>query len=306
MSSAQVVTASKIRRLLLPGLSSIQLNYAYYENEYKLIYKLIPSIKAVEVDQEMETLNAAGIVYEGGSMPAGTMGQAFTTETEIDTWGVYFTITANAIADNLYPEQFPKGVASAHENLRILDEYNAMALFDNAFSNANPQFTLGDGQAMCSFTHPLAQGVNSNMINPAQLNESSTEDLVNVIQSELSYSGLPVKIIPKKYLVGINNQFNVQILTGSQFRPFDTTNSVNPLTYGRYMDGGFIVSHYMAIKSNWFILTDFKDGLVKYEREPLQTTLSVDQANRNIGIYTMFRNAYRCLNYRSVGGSQGY
>ena len=304
--ASSVTTSAQWAQLLLPGASSITSYYPYYQNEWKSIFKIMPSIKAAEVDIEMGTVNGAGYFNEGSQMPMTSVGdQAFVTNTRIQNWGVGFTVTSIAIDDNLYQDEFPKGVVGIRENLNILSEYNGIALFDNAFSGANPQYVLGDGQPMCSFSHPISNGTVSNMINPAELNETSLEDLVALSQQFYDFSGLPRKIEAKRCLVGIQNQFIATALFGSTYRPENTTNAVNPITYGQYLSDGWVLSHYMANQGNWFILTDFEDGLVNYQRKTLQITLSVDQANQNIGVYGSERYAFRCINFRSVLGSQG-
>lgn len=301
-----VITAANIANMLVPGIKSITSNYPYYFNEWKMIYTILPSVKSAEVDIEVSTLSGASQFAEGASMPMGSMKQAFITNTKMKNFGIGFMITAIAIEDNLYPDQFPKGMLGIKENLNILSEYQGIALFDNAFSTANPEYVLGDGQSMCSFNHPIANGVVSNTIQPAELNETSAEDLIKTIQYFKDYSGLPRKILPKTYLVGIQNQFTVQILTGSTYKPFDATNGINPLSYGEYLQGGFILSHYMANPTNWFLLTSFKEGLVHYLRKSLEITMNTDQSNRNIGVYGNERYAPRCTNFRSVAGVQAF
>jgi hypothetical protein len=303
--AATVITSGNITQLLMPGVNSITSNYPYYFNEWKMIFTIVPTLKNAEIDVEVSTLNGAAEYEESGSMPKGTMKQAYVTTTPIKQFGISFTISQIALEDNLYPDEFPKGVVGCKENLRILSEYKGIALFDNAFAPTTADFILGDGQPMCSFNHPLASGVNSNRLNPADLNETSAQDAIKVAQYMLDYSGLPRKIVPKSYLVGIENQYNVQILTGSAYRSFDSTNAINPLTYGEYLQGGYILSHYMQNPDNWFLLTSFTDGLVWYQRKSLEVRMSTDQATQNIGVYSSERYAPRCINYRSVVGVPG-
>jgi len=304
--SVTLVTAANLPNLLVPGARGIMMNYPYYFNEWKMMFTILPSIKNTEVDIETAPLSGAAQFAEGANMPLGSMSQAFVTNSQMFQYGIGFVITAIAIEDNLYPDQFPKGMVGIKENLNILSEYQGIALFDNAFSTENAEFVLGDGQSMCSFTHPISQGTVSNTLNPSQLNETSAEDLIKVIQYFRDYAGLPRKIIPKTYLVGIENQFTVEILTGSTYKPYDTTNSVNPLVYGEYLQGGFILSHYMANPTNWFLLTSYREGLVHYLRKPLEITMNTDQSNRNLGVYGSERYRNRCINFRSVAGVQAF
>ncbi len=301
-----LITAANLPNLLIPGVRGIMNDYLYYSNEWKQIFTILPSIKNVEVDVEMQTINAASQFSDGADIPLGTMKQMFVTNSQIYNFGVGFAITAIAIEDNLYPDQFPKGIVGIKENLKILSEYQGIALFDNAFVASDPQYVLGDGKPMCSFTHPISGGVVSNTLTPTQLNETSAEDLVIVIQSFKDAAGLLRKFEAKEYLVGLENQFTAEILTGSGYRPFDTTNAINPLTYGEYMSGGFLLNHYMANPLNYFMLTNYKEGLVHYLRKSIEVQMTTDQANRNLNVYGNERYRNRCINFRSVAGVQGF
>lgn len=305
-ANSQLITAANLPSLLIPGVRGIMNDYPYYQNEFKQIYTILPSIKNTEVDIETVPLNAAGRFAEGADIPLGSMKQLFTTYSKMFSYGVGFVITAIAIEDGLYPEQFPKGMLGIKENININDEYEGIALFDNAFTSANPEFTLGDGQPMCSAVHPTTGGTVSNTLTPTQLQETSAQDLIKTIQYFKDSAYLPRKVIPRTYLVGIENQFTAEILTGSPYSPFDTTNAVNPLTYGEYVQGGFILSHYMANPDNFFIMTNYREGIVYYLRKSLEIQLTTDQANRNLAVYGNKRSRFRCINFRCVAGVQGY
>ena len=301
-----IITAANLPNYLIPGLRSSTISYLYYQNEYKQIFTILPSIKNTEVDIESVPLNAAGQFSEGGDIPLGSMSQYLTTYSQMFQYGVGFVITAIAIEDNLYPDQFPKGMLGIKENLSILAEQQGIAIFDNGFSNTDAEYTLADGEAFFSTSHPIVGGTVSNTLTPSQLNETSAEDLIKVIQYFKDSAGLQRKFEARKYLVGIENQFQAEILTGSAYRPFDTTNAVNPLTYGEYMQGGFLLNHYMTNPSNWFMLTNFREGLVQYLRKSLEIQMTTDQANRNLAIYGNERYRFNVINFRSAAGVQSF
>lgn len=304
--STTLITAANLPNLLIPGVRGIMSDYLTYQNQWKQLYTTIASIKNSEYDVEMVPLNAASEFADGSEIPLGTMSQAFVTESDIMNFGVGFSITAIAIEDNLYPEQFPKGIVGIKENLKILSEYQGISLFDNAFSNVDPLYTLGDGQSMCSKSHPIQGGTVSNTLDPVQLNETSAQDLVMTIQSFKDSAGLLRKFEAKTYLVGIENQWAAQILSGSNYSPSNTTNAINPLTYGEYMSGGFLVNNYMTNPRNYFIMTNYKEGLVHYLRKSIEIQMTTDQSNRNLSVYGNERYRNRCINFRCVAGVQGF
>jgi len=305
--NSTLITAANLPNYLIPGVRGIMGYYEQYPTEWKQFFTILASIKNAEVDLENTTLNAAARFGEGEDIPLGMMKELFKTISQIYQYGVGFTITAIAIEDNLYPDQFPKGMLGIRENLQIQSEFEAIALFDNAFSTANPEYVLGSGSSMCSTTQPLANGQTfSNQIQTSQLNETSAQQMVITTNYFKDASGLPRRFIAQKYLVGIDNQFAVDILAGSSYAPSNTTNSINPLNYSNYYPGGFIISHYMTNTFNFFALTNYKEGLVHYRRKSLEIQMTTDQANRNLAVYGNLRYRNRCLNARAVVGCQSF
>lgn len=304
--STTLITAANLPNLLIPGVRGIMADYLFYQNQWKQLYTILPSVKNAEYDIETVPLNAASQFSDGSDIPLGTMSQIFTTTSDIFNYGVGFTITAIAIEDNLYPDQFPKGIVGIKENLKILSEYQGIALFDNAFSTANPQYVLGDSQSMCSKVHPIQGGVVSNTLDSTQMNETSVQDMIMGIQSFKDSAGMLRKFEAKTLLVGLENQWAAQILTGSTYAPNDTTNAVNTLTYGEYMSGGFLLNNYMANPGNYFMMTNYKEGLVHYLRKSIEIQMTTDQANRNLSVYGNERYRNRCINFRCVFGVQGF
>lgn len=303
----QLITAANLPNLLIPGVRGIVGDYEFYNNEYKHYFKILSSVKNEEVDIEKTVLNAAAQFGEGQDIPTGMIRQLFTTYSKIFQYGTGFGITAIAIEDNLYPDQFPKGMLGIKEDLSILTEFEAIAIFDNGFSASNPDFVLGDGQPYFSANHPLGNNqVVSNTITPSQLQQKSAQALVVVVNYFKNASGQPRKFMAERYLVGIDNQFAVSILTGSAYDPQTGNNAVNPLTHGNYYPGGYMISHYMANPFNFFALTNERDGLVQYLRKSLEIQMTTDQANRNLFVYGNLRFRFRVLNFRSGAGCQSY
>ncbi len=303
--AAQLITLGQIQSLSKPGLDSIQTLYKNYPTEWKRYMTIRDSFKATEVSTEMSMLNAGTRMSEGEDIPLGTMAEKFVTYAQNFQYGVGFSITKISIADNLYKDYFPKGIDAITYNLNIVSENEAIALFDNAFSATDPQFILADGQPMCSASHPTNNGTYSNLITPSELNETSAEDMIIAAQQLTDASGQRIMITAERYLVGIPNQFIVHILSGSNFEPGTANNAVNPLTYGDYLEGKFIVSHFMSSQYNFFHLTDYNKGLVHYMRQPLEVEMSTDQSNQNLGVYGNERYRNICNNGRSVIGCQG-
>jgi hypothetical protein len=284
-------------------------NYDLYMNEWKQLFTVVQSNKNVETYIEVEALNGAAKFSDGAQIPLASMRQAFVTYGENYNYGVGFIITANALEDNLYPDQFPKGMLGIRENLQTFQEYQAIAIFDNAFikpDGANPDYVLGDGKSLCSTEHPIANGKVSNQLSAAQLSLTSYQDLIISIQQFLDYSGQPRKILPTHLLVGIPNQFYAAVVTGSQYDPTTANNAVNPLVHDNYIHGKYVLSHFMSNPYNYFLMTDYKDGLVMQRKKSLEIQMTTDQSNRNLSTYGNERYRFLASNFRAVAGAQSF
>lgn len=306
MSNA-ITSLNDISNLLLPGAMAIINNYDLYQNEWKQLYTVVQSNKNIETYIEVQALNGAAKFSDGAQIPLASMRQAYVTYGENYNYGVGFIITANALEDNLYPDQFPKGMMGIRENLQTFQEYQAIAIFDNAFStNGNPDYTLGDGKPLCANDHPISTGTVSNKAQNAQLSLTSYQDLIISIQQFKDYSGQPRKILPTHLLIGIPNQFYAAVVTGSQYDPTTANNAINPLTHGNYVNGKYVLSHFMSNPYNYFLLTDYKDGIVMQRKKSLEIQMTTDQSNRNLSVYGNERYRFIVPNFRCVAGAQSF
>lgn len=305
-----ITSLNDISNLLLPGAMGIINNYDLYMNEWKQIFTVVQSNKNVESYIEVQAINGASRFADGSQISLASMRQAFVTYGENYNYGVGFIITANALEDNLYPDQFPKGMLGIRENLQTFQEYQAIAIFDNAFvSNNNPDYILGDGKTLVDTAHPISNGVVSNKLQAAQLSLTSYQELIKLVQRFKDYSGQPRKILPTHLLVGIDDQFYAAVVTGSQYDPGlpagsvypGNSNAINPVVQGDYIRGKYVLSHFYT-GSGYFLLTDYKDGLVMQRRKSLEIQMTTDQSNRNLSVYGNERYRFVVPNFRCVAG----
>ncbi len=243
----QLITVGQLQSLTRPGLDSIQTLYKSYPTEWKRFFTIRDSYKAVEYSAEMAMINAGARMAEGTDIPLGTMSEQNIIYSKNFQYGVGFNITKISIADNLYKEYFPKGIKAITYNLKIVSENEGIALFDNAFSTSNSEYTFADGLPLCSASHTTSTGTYSNVITNSELNETSAEAMIISAQNLVDAAGQRIMIETRRYLVGIDNQFIVSILQGSTFEPGSANNAINPIgeSYGEYNRGGYLVSHYI-------------------------------------------------------------
>lgn len=333
-----MINTTKIANLLRPGLKAVFGRAEGYKDQWQEVYKTYTSDRNQEFDQEMMFLGLANIKDEGAPISFGDMGASYQTTYVHKRVGLAFTITYEAIEDNLYTQHFPQQAQSLRDSLRTTKNILAMSLFNNAF---NGNVLLADRTPLCSDVHPLAAGGEySNMLGDATagvaLSEAGIEEALILAQSMKSPSGLPIQVMPRKLLVSRRLQFIAAKLVGSAFAPASRSNGItsaysygvntatgvlpagtpvnfapndiNPIHTMNLLPEGYTVNQFLNTtndKSPWFLLTDAEDGLKHYQRAEVKTDTYVDFATDNVMAKATERYSFGCSNPRAVIGSIG-
>ena len=154
-----MINTGQIAQLLRPGLKAVFGRMSPYPEQWTEIFTTYDSDKYQEFDLEMKYLGPADIKQEGQPIASDSMGQRILTTYVHKRVGLSFTITLEAIEDNLYQQQFPQQAVALKDSLRTTKNILGANVLNNAFNAAYP---IGDGQAMCSASHPIDGGTYAN------------------------------------------------------------------------------------------------------------------------------------------------
>lgn len=296
-----IINTAAISRLLDPAVKDVFGLYAIYQDEWKEIFKTMPSNRAFEFDVEVRYPGIADIKPEGSPVGVDTMGQRSVTNYVHKCVANSIVITKEALEDNQFKNDFPEQVRGMRDSLMAAKNTLSINILNNAF---NPAFPIGDGQSLCSTTHPIDGGVFSNRPSVAQaLSEASLEQAIMQIQSFPMASGIISQIKPKKVVVHRNNQFNACRILDSTFRVDTALNDINALYHKNYIPQGYVVNQYLQSPSAYFVLTDADCGLKHYQRTPVESFTYADPKTFSIEITAMERYSFGASNCRAIWGS---
>lgn len=297
------INTNQIAALLRPGLKAVFGQLPLYPEQWKEIFTTYQSDKYQEIDVEMKYLGAADIKPEGSPYAVDTMGQRTVTNYIHKRIGLSFTITKEAMEDNLYQSQFPQQAVSLRNSLRSTKNILGANILNNAF-DAN--YPIGDGQPIISANHPIDGGVFSNTL-PAQadLAEESIQDIILQIQQTPMVSGMLAQIMPKKLVVAPSNQFAASVLLNTQYRTDSSNNDISAIYHGDYIPQGYVVNQYLTNGKAWFIITDAPNGLKHFQRTPVETDTYVDFSTDNIMAKAGERYSFGISDWRALFGSSG-
>lgn len=296
-----MINTGQIRDILRPGLKAVFGNYPTYPEQWKEIFKTYQSDKYQEIDVEMKYLGAADFKAEGQPISTDSMGQRIVTNYIHRTVGLSFAITKEAIQDNLYKNQFPMQAVALRNSLKTTKNILGASVLNNAF---DVNYPLGDGQPLCSLSHPIDGGVFANKLPVSvDFSEAAVEAAIIAIQQFPMQSGILSQTMPLKIVVPKELQFAAARLLESSFRVDTANNDINALYHRNYIPQGYVVNQYLTSPTAWFILTDAEEGLKHFQRTPVETDTYVDFPTDNVMAKASERYSFGCSNPRIIFGS---
>jgi len=276
------ISRAQLLKELLPGLNALfGLEYARYGEEHKEIYETEKSERSFEEETKLSGFSAAPVKAEGTALSYDNAQEAFTARYNHETIALGFSITEEAIEDNLYDSlsaRYTKGLARA---MAYTKQVKAAAPLNNGFNSA---YVGGDGVSLFNSSHPLVNGgTNSNAPStPADLNETALENAVIQIAAWTDERGLLIAAKPKKLIVPPALQFVATRLLETKLRVGTNNNDINAIENNGSIPEGYTINHFLTAPNAWFLLTDVPNGMKHFERTPLQNSMDGDFDTGNV------------------------
>ena len=270
------ISRAQLLKELLPGLNALfGMEYKTYGEEHKEIYETETSERSFEEETKLAGFSAAPVKNEGAAIAYDNAQEAWTARYNHETIAMGFSITEEAMEDNLYDSlsgRYTKALARA---MAYTKQVKAAAILNNGFASA---VTYGDGQPLFSTAHPLVSGgVNSNRpATAADLNETSLEAAVIQIAGWTDERGLLIAAKPRKLIVPPALQFVATRLLETNLRVGTTDNDINALKNNGSVPEGYTINHWLTDTNAWFLTTDVPNGLKHFVRVPLATSMDAD------------------------------
>ena len=299
------ISRAQLLKELLPGLNALfGLQYATYGEEHKEIYETEKSERSFEEETKLSGFSAAPVKNEGSAIAYDNAQEAWTARYTHETIAMGFSLTEEAIEDNLYDSlsgRYTKALARA---MAYTKQVKAAAILNTAFSGGP---TYGDGVVLCSTAHPLVSGgTNSNTPStPADLNETSLEAAVIQIAAWTDERGLLIAAKPKKLIVPTALQFVATRLLETELRVGTADNDINALKNNGSIPEGYTVNNYLTDTNAWFLCTDVPNGLKHFIRSPLENKMDGDFDTGNVRYKARERYSFGWSDPLGMFGSSG-
>jgi len=306
------ISRSQLLKELLPGLNALfGLEYTRYGEEHKEIYEIENSERSFEEETKLAGFGAAPTKTEGMAIAYDNAQEAFTSRYTHETIALGFSITEEAVEDNLYDSLSARYTKSLARAMSYTKQVKAASVLNNGF---NGSYLGGDGTTLFGNNasssrvgHPLVNGsVNYNSpTTSVDLNETSLENAVIQIAAWTDERGLLIAAKPKKLVIPPALMFVATRLLETNLRVGTTDNDINALKNNGSIPGGYTTNHFLTDTNAWFLLTDVPNGLKHFVRAPLNNSMDGDFDTGNVRYKSRERYSFGWSDALGIWGSPG-
>ena len=299
------ISRSQLVKELEPGLNALfGMEHARYDNEWSSIFATENSDRAFEEEVELSGFGNAKTKAEGESVEFDDAQEAFTSRYTHETIALAFSITEEAVEDNLYDSlssRYTKALARSMANAKEVKGANVL---NRAF---NSSYTGGDGLELCSTAHITVAGGNykNELSTAADLNETSLEQAMIDIAGFIDNRGLKVAVKARKMIIPVNLQFIAERLLKTDLRVGTADNDISAVKSMNVVPEGYTVNHYLSDTDAFFIITDAPNGLKYFNRAPVKTSMEGDFNTGNVKYKARERYSFGWSDPRGIFASPG-
>jgi hypothetical protein len=301
------ISRAQLLKELLPGLNALfGLEYATYGQQHKEIYDTETSERSFEEETKLSGFSAAPVKNEGSAIAYDNAQEAFTARYNHETIALGFSLTEEAIEDNLYDSLSARYTKALARAMAYTKQVKAAAVLNNGFTNSAAYYG-GDGVPLFSASHPLVSGgVNSNIPStPADLNETSLEAAVIQIAAWTDERGLLIAAKPKKLVVPPALQFVSTRLLETELQTNTADNNINAIKNNGSISEGYTVNNFLTDTNAWFLTTDVPNGMKHFVRTPLSNSMDGDFDTGNVRYKSRERYSFGWSDPLGMWGSVG-
>ena len=296
------ISRAQLVKELEPGLNALfGLEYKNYADEWNEIFDTETSDRAFEEEVMLAGFANAAVKPEGQGVQFDDAQETFTARYTNETIALAFSITEEAIEDNLYDRLASRYTKALARSMASTKNIKGAAVLNNGFDS---NFAGGDGVELFSTAHPTLAGTFSNeLTTPAELNETSLEQSLIDIAAFTDERGLKIAAQGVKLIVPSALRFTADRLLMSVGRTGTADNDINAIRNMGMISGGYTVNNYLTAAKKFFIKTDVPNGMKHFNRSPIKTSMEGDFDTGNVRYKARERYVFGFSDPRGMFGS---
>jgi hypothetical protein len=300
------ISRSQLVKELEPGLNALfGLEYKQYENQHEQIYTKETSDRAFEEEVMLSGFASAQVKPEGSGVTYDSAQETYTARYTHETIALAFSITEEAIEDNLYDRlssRYTKALARSMAQTKQVKAVNPLIQGLPTTDN----YDSGDGVSLFNTSHPTIAGTVANTLaTQADLNETSLEQCLIDIAAMTDERGLKIAAKGVKMIIPSELQFTAERLMKSAQRVGTADNDVNAIRSMGMIPQGYVVNNFLTDTDAFYIITDVPNGMKYFERSPINTKMEGDFETGNMKYKARERYSFGVSDFRGIFGVEG-
>ena len=299
------INRAQLVKELVPGLHALfGLEYERYAAEYEEIFDTESSERAFEEEVMLSGFGEAPVKSEGSMVTYDTAQESFTARYSHETIALAFSLTEEAIEDNLYDTLSSRSPRALARSMMTTKNIKGANILNNAFSSS---FVGGDGKELCATDHPTVgnETQRNELSTAADLNETSLEQSLIDIAAFEDERGLKINAQARKLIIPTALQFVADRLLETPGRVGTADNDINAVRNMGMVPEGYTVNHYLTDTDAFFLKTDVPNGLKHFVRTPVSTNMEGDFETGNVRYKARERYSFGFSDWRAIFGSPG-
>jgi hypothetical protein len=268
-----------------------------------MIYETESSDRSFEEEVKLSGFGSAPVKPEGEAISYDSAQESFTARYNHETVAMGFSITEEAMEDNLYDSLSARYTKALARGMAYTKQTKAVTPLNNGFDS----YQSGDGVTLFNTAHPtVAGGNNANRpTTAADLNETTLENAVIDIAAYVDERGLLIAARPRRLIIPPALTFVATRILQSELRVGTADNDINAIRSNGSIPEGYEVNHYLTDTNAFFIVTDVPNGMKHFERTPMQTSMDGDFDTGNVRYKARERYSFGVSDPLGIYGSPG-
>jgi hypothetical protein len=300
------ISRGQLVKELEPGLNALfGLEYKQYENQHAEIYTTESSDRAFEEEVMLSGFAQAQVKAEGSGVTFDNAQETYTARYTHETVALAFSITEEAIEDNLYDRlasRYTKALARSMAQTKQVKAVNPLIQGLPTTDN----FDSGDGVSLFNTAHPTIAGtVKNTLTTQADLNETSLEQSLIDIAQMTDERGLKIAARGLKMIIPSELQFTAERLMKSEKRVGTADNDINAVRSMGMVPQGYVVNNFLTDTDAFYITTDVPNGMKYFQRAAIKTAMEGDFDTGNVRYKARERYSFGVSDFRGIFGVEG-
>jgi hypothetical protein len=300
------ISRGQLVKELEPGLNALfGLEYKQYENQHAEIYTTESSDRAFEEEVMLSGFAQAQVKAEGSGVSFDNAQETFTARYTHETVALAFSITEEAIEDNLYDRlasRYTKALARSMAQTKQVKAVNPLIQGLPTTDN----YDSGDGVSLFNTAHPTIAGTFANTLaTQADLNETSLEQSLIDIAAMTDERGLKIAARGLKMIIPSELQFTAERLMKSAGQTGGNNNDVNAIVSKGMIPQGYVVNNFLTDTDAFYITTDVPNGMKYFQRAAIKTAMEGDFDTGNVRYKARERYSFGVSDPRGIFGVEG-